>query len=59
MKKKTKIVKKKPIWLYECNTFQVNGCEMYCTEYVKGVPYHACKHHKILCKLLEGDLNKI
>lgn len=56
---KNKIVKKKPMWLHECNLFFVNGCRMYCTEYINGVPYSSCKHRKILCTIISNDLDKV
>jgi len=54
-----KIIKKKPMWLHECNLFFVNGCRMYCTEYITGVSYHNCKHGKVLCTIISSDLNKV
>ena len=51
------ITKEKPIWLWECNLFQVNGCELYCSEYEKDIPYHACKRRKALCIIIWEGLN--
>ena len=59
MKNKNKIIKKKPMWLHECNLFFVNGCSMYCEKYVPGVPYSSCKHRKILCMIISNDLDKV
>ena len=52
-----KIIKEKPIWLWKCNLFHVNGCKLYCSEYEKGIPYHACKRRKALIGIMEEDLN--
>ena len=51
------IIKEKPVWLYQCNLFQLNGCKLYCSEYEKDVPYHACKRRKALIFIMEEDLN--
>ena len=51
------ITKKKPMWLYECNMFILNGCNIYCTEYIEGISYHNCKHRKVLCVIVSNDLN--
>ena len=56
---KIKITKKKPIWLWECNLFHVNGCKLYCSEYEKDIPYHACKRRKALIDIMEEDLDEV
>jgi len=53
MKNKNKIVKKKPTRLYECNLFLINGCEMYCKEYVKNTQWNSFEHLKKLCESTE------
>lgn len=54
-----KITKQKPIWLWECNLFQVNSCEIYCAQYIKGTPWYKCKHRNILCKIIEEGLDEV
>lgn len=56
---KIKITKQKPIWLWKCNLFQVNGCKLYCTQYMKGTPWYKCKHRNILCKIIEEGLDEV
>jgi len=51
--KRVKITKKKPARLHECNLFLVNGCEMYCKEYVKNTKWYGCNHRKKLCESIE------
>ena len=53
------VTKEKPIWLWECNLFQVNSCELYCSEYEKDIPYYACKRRKALVGIMEEDLDEV
>ena len=53
------IVKKKPVWLHQCNMFQINGCSVYCNQYTEGALWNTCKHRKMLCKILTKGLNEL
>ncbi len=54
-----KLVKLKPRQLWMCNTFHMNGCEKYCTEYVKGTDQQGCKHYQALCRPFEMSLTEL
>jgi len=52
-----KIIKQKPIWLWQCNLMQINGCIIYCNQYVESTSWRNCKHRKVLCKIIEKEID--